>query len=463
MKPDGNNSSAQKGAASLLLIVAVFIAAAALTAAVAALLINIQSRKTEAYTPFTWLADVDENTTDPEVWGRTFPLQYDNYLKTVDSTHTRFGGSEALPPQKAERDPWLTRLYAGYAFSLDYRERRGHAYMLEDQQKTLRVKERKQPGACLHCHSSIIPAYRFKGDGDVMKGFDIVNAMPYEEAAAIADADGKKLIEHPVSCVDCHEPKTMKVRVTRPGFINGIKQYKASQGIADYDVNRDATRAELRAYACGQCHVEYYFKGEGKTLTYPWHNGLKADDVEKYYDDVQFNDWTHAETGAGVIKAQHPEFEMWNQGIHARAGVACVDCHMPYMRIGAGKTADHWVRSPLLNINRACQPCHNVSESEIKARVDNIQDKTYALMKEAAKAYTDMLDSVVAAKNAGASDDALVPSLALQRKAQWRLDYVSSENSMGFHAPQEAMRLLAESIDFSRQGQIAAMRVSAAK
>jgi nitrite reductase (cytochrome c-552) len=47
---------------------------------------------------------------------------------------------------------------------------------------------------------------------------------------------------------------------------------------------------------------------------------------------------------------------------------------------------------------------------------------------------------------------------ALQRKAQWRLDFVSAENSMGFHAPQEAARILAEAIDYARQGELQVAR-----
>jgi nitrite reductase (cytochrome c-552) len=247
----------------------------------------------------------------------------------------------------------------------------------------------------------------------------------------MTDPHGEKLVQHPVACHDCHDPATMALRVTRPGFINGIKALKAQQGIPDFDPNRDATRQEMRSFVCGQCHVEYYFKGDGKLVTYPWAKGLRVEEIEAYYDEAGFSDWTHAETGAKVLKAQHPEFEVWNQGIHARAGVACADCHMPFERVGAMKVSDHWVRSPLLNINRACQPCHAVPEEELRVQ-------------RAAAAYTAMLDAIAAAKQAGATDADLADAFALQRKAQWRLDFVAAENSMGFHAPQEMARILAE-------------------
>jgi nitrite reductase (cytochrome c-552) len=129
---------------------------------------------------------------------------------------------------------------------------------------------------------------------------------------------------------------------------------------------------------------------------------------------------------------------------------------MPYKREGAMKVSDHWVRSPLLNVSRACQVCHPYDEAEIQARVGAIQERTHALLERAATANVAMLDAIVTAKNRGAGPEQLAPALALQRKAQWRLDFVAAENSMGFHAPAEAARILAESIDYARQGELAA-------
>src|SRR5258705_377458 len=126
------------------------------------------------------------------------------------------------------------------------------------------IFERKQEGPCLQCHAANLALYRSVGKGDVQKGFEQVSGMPYREARELKDDKGQLLVQHPVSCVDCHDPKTMALRVTRPGFIAGIKALKAKEGIADFDPNRDATRQEMRSFACGQCHVEYYFKGPGK-------------------------------------------------------------------------------------------------------------------------------------------------------------------------------------------------------
>jgi nitrite reductase (cytochrome c-552) len=462
MRSNGSSGSSR----GWLLSILGFAGIAGLTVLLLALLTNIFERKQEARQPFVRVVEITEATIDPKVWGQNWPNEYDTYLKTALPTTTKYGGrglgaSDAGPAeQKLDREPWLKRIFAGYAFSIDYRDRRGHYYALFDQEQTKRVTERKQPGACLQCHASNLAAYRFAGKGDVMKGFEVVSGMPYAEARNLKDDAGQPLIQHPIACVDCHDPKTMAVRVTRPGFINGIKALKARQGVADYDPNRDASRQEMRSFVCGQCHVEYYFKGAGKVVTYPWANGLKVEEIEAYYDAEGFTDFVHAETGDKVLKAQHPEFELWSQGVHARAGVACADCHMPYQRIGAQKVSDHWVRSPLLNINRACQTCHAVAEAELAGRVLTIQDRHYALPQRTAKATTDMLDAIVAAKKAGASEADLQAAATFHKKAQWRLDFVAAENSMGFHAPQEMARILGEAIDFARQGQLAADRAA---
>jgi len=423
-------------------------AVAVATFLVTMLLMNIGERKQEARQSYLELARLTEDTIEPAEWGKNFPREYDGYKRTVDIQRTKYGGSEAF--SRLDADSHLRRIFAGYPFSIDYREERGHAYSLKDQDETERVKQRPQTGACLHCHASIIPTYRKLGGGDVMKGFALVCPMPFAEA--------RKLVTHPVTCLDCHDPKTMAIRVTRPGFLNGIKAYKKSQGIENYDPNTMATRQEMRSFVCGQCHVEYYFAKETKLVTYPWAKGLKVDDIEAYYDEIKFSDWTHAETGAGVLKAQHPEFEMWNQGIHARSGVACADCHMPYMRQGAVKISDHHVRSPLLNIERACLACHPFPASEMKLRAEMIQDRNAKLLARAEDALVAFYDEVKAAKAAGVSDDKLTEARALQRKAQFRADFVNAENSMGFHAPQEASRILGEAIDYARQGQLSARR-----
>jgi nitrite reductase (cytochrome c-552) len=433
------------------------IVAALAAAAVTALLVTIVERKQEARSPFYRVVELTEDTVDPEAWGKNFPLQYDGYRRTVDQQRTRYGGSEAVPSQadprsivaqsRLEEDPRLRTMWAGYAFAKDFREERGHAYMLDDQTYTERQVVANQPGTCMHCHASVWQPYRTLGNGDLFKGFEVMNKMPYAEA--------RKQVTHPVSCIDCHNPQTMQLRVTRPGFLEGIRAVKAAQGMADYDPNTMATRQEMRVFVCGQCHVEYYFKGPEKRLTYPWGKGLKADEILSYYQENQFRDWVHAETGAPTLKAQHPEFEMWNQGVHARSGVTCPDCHMPYQREGAMKISDHHVRSPLLNVNRACQTCHRWPEEELIARVHVIQDRTFQIRNVAMDALIALIADLKMARSSGVADAKLTTARDEQRQAQFLLDFIEAENSMGFHASQEAMRILALSVDHARKGQVA--------
>ncbi len=471
-------SSTPPPAGRKLFYVLTLLAAAAATVGVLALWRNIMVRKAEARQTVFEVVKLSEAVDDPAEWGKNYPRQYDSYRRTVDTERTRHGGSEAF--QKLDADPRWRLLFQGYAFGIDYREERGHAYMLSDQEETERVKQFKQPGACLHCHASILPAYREMGrragvaddrpQEQIMKGFETVCPMPYADARNLADAKGDKLIRHPVACIDCHDPASMRLRVTRPGLLNGLRElakddtplphlpslmrWRAGKRLRDFDVNAEASRQEMRSLVCAQCHVEYSFKGPEKRLTYPWRKGLRAEQIEACYDEAEFADWTHAASGAKVLKAQHPEFELWSQGIHARSGVACADCHMPYVREGAIKVSSHHVRSPLLSPARSCQTCHRYDEKEILARAEAIQSRTQALMVRAEEAAVGLIQALAAAQQAGAADAALKASRALHRQAQWRLDFVAAENSMGFHAPQEAARLLAEAIDLAHRGKI---------
>lgn len=425
------------------------------------LLVNIFERKSEGKNPFYRVVEITDETDDPAIWGKNFPHQYDTYLKTADMGRTKYGGSEAFPhvptdkdpratvsTQKLDEDPRLKIMWAGYAFSKDFREERGHAYMLEDQEFTERQNAAKQPGACLNCHASTYVLYKKLGNGDITKGFEEMNKIPYKEII--------HSVKHPVSCIDCHDPSTMALRISRPAFIEGIRAFKASQGIKEYDVNKMATRQEMRSFVCGQCHVEYYFKGDEKRLVYPWKKGLKADEILAEYKENGHKDWIHAMTSAEVLKAQHPEFEMFNQGIHARSGVACVDCHMPYQRVGAMKITDHQVRSPVLNVNKACQTCHNVPEKELKARVETIQDRHMELRNIAFDALVDYINDLKDFKEVDLKktpNATLAEARDLQKQAQFLFDFVEAENSSGFHAPQESARVLGISIDKVRKGQ----------
>jgi nitrite reductase (cytochrome c-552) len=420
-----------------LWLVLAFVVGAVLLAALAFLLTNIMSRKAEAVQYPLKMVQIGPKEVDPAVWGKNFPREYSAYMKTQDRTiKTPYGGSD--PWNKLEKFPALKRIWAAMPFSADYNEESGHYYALIDQKNTQRQVVAKQPAACANCHAAEAPLLIEQ------MGWEKFNGTPYSEITGT--------LHFGSSCRDCHNPDTMELWISRPAF----KIAMETRGI---DLGK-ATRQEMRSYVCAQCHVEYYFKGDQKVLTFPWSKGLKVEEMEKHYDEYGFRDWVHKETGAPMLKVQHPEFEMWSSGLHARSGVSCADCHMPYVREGAIKISDHWVRSPLTNINQACQTCHKQEEQALKDRITIIQNNTAELLRKAEAVQVEAIDAILAAKAGGATEEQLKDAVQLQRKAAFYWDFVAAENSTGFHSPQEAARVLANAIDAARQAQLAAIKVT---
>lgn len=420
--------------------IVIFVVSTLAAIGVGYLMINISQRKQEAKEYPRKVVEIDTQELDPAVWGKSFPYEYDTFVKTkIDYGKTEYGGS--TPYSKLERFPAMKRLWAGYAFSIDHNEDRGHHYAAIDQAETERVKVVSQPGACANCHAAEAPQLIEE------MGWEEFNRTPYNEL--------KPHLKTGTSCADCHDPQTMALRITRPAFINAMEE-------AGVDLT-SASRQDMRSYVCAQCHVEYYFKGPNKILTFPWSKGRTVEAIEEHYDAYAFKDWMHKETGAPMLKMQHPEFELWGTGIHARSGVSCADCHMPYIRQGSVKVSDHWIRSPLHNPNQSCQTCHNRPAEELKERILTIQHKTDELLTQSQEALLTAMDAIVAARKAGATDDELKEALHLHRRAQMRWDFISSENSTGFHSPQEAARILADAIDYARQAEIAVLKSNAAK
>jgi nitrite reductase (cytochrome c-552) len=75
-------------------------------------------------------------------------------------------------------------------------------------------------------------------------------------------------------------------------------------------------------------------------------------------------------------------------------------------------------------------------------------------------ALMDLIRDIKTSRDSGTKDAGLAQARSFQRKAQFLLDFVEAENSTGFHAPQEAARILAESIDYSRRGQVSLRGIS---
>jgi nitrite reductase (cytochrome c-552) len=388
---------------------------------------------------FQPLVEIKAMEPDSEKWGVNFPNQLSTLQKTAtNNIDTTYAGSSAF--SWLERDPRQVILFAGYPFSKDYNDDRGHANALEDVRATERLNldpndPKRTPGTCYSCKSSNNP-----GLWDEM-GMAEYDKMSFMEIGA--------RIEEPIGCSNCHEAGTMRLIVTNPALDEALK----AQG-KDWTT---FTRQEMRTVVCANCHVEYYFKGDGKYLTFPWAKGTEVSQIIDYYEEAGFKDWDYPEAGTPMIKAQHPEYEFFTAGsTHYEAGVSCADCHMPYIREGAAKYSTHDVHSPLLNPELACGQCHTDSKYVV-SRVNEIQEQVANTKIATEDAIVDAINAIkLATADPDADMDLLDQARNLHRKAQFMWDFVSAENSTGFHNPEYALEILAESTNLARQAQMLA-------
>ncbi len=373
---------------------------------------------------------------DSARWGINFPQEYSTFLLTsTNNKATIYGGSE--PYSKLERDPRLVKLYAGYSFSKDYNEERGHLNSLIDVRETKRVNE-KTAGTCYSCKSADNP-----------KLWATMGMAEYDRT--LFSELGKE-ISYPIGCANCHEAGTMNLIVTNPALQEALER----QG-KDW---KKFTRQEMRTVVCANCHVEYYFQKGSNYLTFPWEKGTRIEDIASYYDEMNFSDWQHADSKANLIKMQHPDYELFTaDSTHYKAGVACADCHMPYTRIGAAKFSQHDVKSPLLSPETSCGTCHTDVDYVVD-RVKLIQDSVWEAQTRAEEALVDAIEAIAKAEETTTHSTLLDEARKLHREAQLRWDFVASENSMGFHNSQEALRILTAATDLARQAQIMALKAS---
>ena len=245
----------------------------------------------------------------------------------------------------------------------------------------------------------------------------------------------------------------MDLHISRPA----LKEAFARQG---KDITK-ATLQEKRSLVCAQCHVEYFFKGEGKYLTFPWDKGTTVEDMEKYYDETDYADYTHALSRAPILKAQHPDYEIAQFGIHGQRGVACADCHMPYKSEGGVKFSDHHIQSPLAMMDRTCLVCHRESEETLR---QNVYDRQRKVNETRTRLEEELAKAHIEAKFAwekGATEVQMKPVLNFIRQAQWRWDYGVASHGAAFHAPQEIQRVLSHGIDRAMQARLANAKVLA--
>ncbi len=395
-----------------------------------------QPAEERAVQPLVEIAPMEPNSSK---WGINFPNQYDSFMKTeTNNTPTTFAGSSQF--SWLERDPRQVILFAGYPFSKDYNDDRGHANALADVRATGRLNlddsnPKHTPATCYSCKSTDNP-----GLWDEL-GMEAYDKMTFNEMTPN--------INNSIGCANCHEAGTMRLIVTNPA----LKEALAAQG-KDWET---FTRQEMRTVVCANCHVEYYFKGDGKYLTFPWANGTDIDSILAYYEESGFKDWAYPDADTPMLKAQHPEYEFFTaNSTHYNAGVSCADCHMPYVSDGATKYSSHDVHSPLLNAEQSCGQCHTDTQY-VTNRVAAIQEQVASTKIQTEDAILDAITAIKAAVAAGNADAALLDQARkLHREAQFMWDFVSAENSTGFHNPEYALKILAESTNRARQAQMLA-------
>ncbi len=399
---------------------------------------------------------------DNSAFKKPFPAQYESFEKNEEaSVMTVYKGSvhyrknddfSPLPKGYKYAQPYLKNLWLGYPFSYEYNEARGHSYAIDDLVNIDRINRFAENGAlpasCWNCKTpKMMEWVEEKGDK-----FWSGNSNEYRDKLDARD--------HTIGCANCHNPETMELRL----YSEPLKDWLKKSGRDIETISRN----EMRSLVCAQCHVEYYFQHKdngpapGKPV-FPWDNGMNPEDMYQYYKshgpkNGQFADWTHTASKAPMIKMQHPEYETWIDGPHGSAGVSCADCHMAYERVDGKKISSHWWTAPLKDPNMsACRQCHSDKTAEyLKERVVYTQEKTFNQLLKAQDISVKAHEAVrLAADYIGernANYDALmVEARDMVRKGQLFWDYVSAENSVGFHNPAKALDTLMSSMEFSQK------------
>ena len=420
-----------------------FIVALIGTFVLGVLVVSVTERRAEAVKR-NIIHEIKPAEMDAAAWGLNFPRQYESWKKTQELTPaTKYGGSNVRPYLRTT--PEYVVLFAGFGFSKEYNQGRGHWFAVDDVSKSLRVNE-NTPATCWHCKSPDVP--RLIGE----MGVEAFSAKKFNEL--------KGEITHAVSCYDCHDETTLALRSLRPAVLDGFKSLEK-------DMN-ELSHQEKRSAICAQCHSTYHFADETNLVVFPWTKGLQAENVEEYYKEVDFSDWTHPISKVRMIKTRHPDYELYTTSLHYARNVSCSDCHMPYKTEGAEKFTDHHVRSPsvapnhpLSGISNTCSVCHRWSETDAKKKIEEIQDKVKEVQNRGMTMLVRAHFDIGACMEAGATDEELATVREELRYAQMHWDFVASSNGMGFHAPQESQRILATALDRAAQIRVACARILA--
>lgn len=381
-------------------------------------------------------------------WGDFFPREYNTYMKTSDTTfRSKYNGSATI--DMLEESPEMVILWSGYLFSREYKQGRGHYHAIEDIRKILRTGSpgkdvpSPQPNTCWTCKSPDVP--RLMNESGAA-GF----------YCGTWDSKGSEIM-NPIGCADCHDSKTMNLRISRPALLEAFEA-------TGRDISK-VSHQEMRSLVCAQCHVEYYFNKkmiEGvQYLVFPWKKGTSLENMEHYYDSINFSDWTHSLSRAPMLKAQHPDYEMYLTGVHASRGVSCADCHMPFISEGGQKFTDHHIQSPLNNVSNSCQVCHREETQKLVNDVYSRQDKIFENRSRLEKLLVRCHVEAKTAWDKGATDAQMKDILQDIRHAQWRWDYSAAGHGNSFHSPVETGRIISGGIAIAQDARIKLARLLA--
>ncbi|MHA7131491.1 ammonia-forming cytochrome c nitrite reductase [Algoriphagus namhaensis] len=416
----------------------------------ALLALNILDRKSEAKYAYQPKVEIEGIEPRDSVWGENYPRQYQSYMKTKDTTfHSMYGTSGHH--DMLDSDPELVILWAGYGFSKDYNAPKGHAYAISDIHETLRTGapmeegEGPMPSTCWTCKSPDVPR--------------LMSEMGVTEYYTGKWSDLGSEVINPIGCADCHNPETMKLTITRPALIEAFEAMGK-------DIN-DASHQEMRSLVCAQCHVEYYFDKKkpgaenANYLTFPWKDGMDVESMEAYYDNIDFADWVNPLSKTPMLKAQHPDYEVYQMGVHAKRGVSCADCHMPYQTEGGQKFTNHHIGSPLSNVENSCFVCHREKVDELVTdvyeRQRKVKDGSRRLQRMIAMAHIEAAKAL----ELGASESQMKPIQTGIRHAQWRWDFAVASHGAAFHAPLETSRIVTSGTDIIQETRIELTRLLA--
>ncbi|MFV0482153.1 MAG: ammonia-forming cytochrome c nitrite reductase [Campylobacteraceae bacterium] len=414
-----------------------------------ALLANSINTKETERKAINEVKGVPEKPSMSSQWQQYYPRQHDSWKQTKDSVAFE---------DMIEKWPQLAIVWSGYPFAKDYDAPRGHYYAVQDNVNSLRPASPKNatdgplPSACWTCKST-----------------DVVRLM--EEQGELEYFTGKWAkygsdVTSQIGCLDCHDPKTANLHMKRDYVNRGL----VAAGMPDFN---NQPHQEKRNLVCAQCHSEYYFRvtawedkkaNVNKTamvVTLPWNDGLSSDGMEKYYNEGKnfpngkpFADFTNSLSKTPIVKAQHPDYEIYKQGIHGQKGVSCADCHMPYTQEGSVKYSDHKVGNPLETMDRSCMTCHRESEAKLKSIVKEKYDRKEVLFKIAVDNLAKAHLEAKKAWEVGATAEEMAPVLADIRSGQWKWDYVVASHGGFFHAPEISLKVLAEASEKAQNARL---------